>query len=232
MPVEWLLVAGALWLYIRRPGLRRRELHVQGPGPYRPVATLHRQVARLPAFAARRRVEPRLAHCLGRDEELAGGRLASQPMGHVHRVAHRAEPGHLRRGPDEPGEGHAGVDPDADREVSLGQDPARLLLDRHPAKSRLEAKPLGHLVVEAFRANYAERSPGYDDAAYSKQWWVLDTKTGLQQASGIYGQLIHIDPARRLVVVKLSSWPDPLSDALSGTTLRAIEAIGRALAGA
>ena len=86
--------------------------------------------------------------------------------------------------------------------------------------------------VDAFRANYAERFNGYDDAAYSKQWWVLDTKSGLHQARGIYGQLIHVEPARRLVVVKLSSWPDPVNDALSATTHHAIDAIGRELAGA
>lgn len=85
--------------------------------------------------------------------------------------------------------------------------------------------------VDAFRANYAERFTGYDHAAYSKQWWALDTKSGLHQARGIYGQLIHVEPARRLVVVKLSSWPDPMNDALRDTTLRAIDAIGRALAG-
>jgi CubicO group peptidase (beta-lactamase class C family) len=86
--------------------------------------------------------------------------------------------------------------------------------------------------VEAFRPNYAERFVAYPNAAYSKQWWVLDTKSGLHQARGIYGQLIHVDPARRLVVAKLSSWPNPVNDALSGTTLRAIDAIGRELAGA
>jgi CubicO group peptidase (beta-lactamase class C family) len=85
--------------------------------------------------------------------------------------------------------------------------------------------------VEAFRANYAERFAGYDNAAYGKQWWVLDTKSGLHQARGIYGQLIHVEPGRRMVVVKLSSWPDPVNDALSATTLRAIDAIGRALVG-
>jgi CubicO group peptidase (beta-lactamase class C family) len=85
--------------------------------------------------------------------------------------------------------------------------------------------------VAAFRANYAERFVDYDDAAYSKQWWVLDTKSGLHTARGIYGQLIHVEPARRLVVVKLSSWPDPISDPLSRTTQRAIDAIGRALVG-
>jgi CubicO group peptidase (beta-lactamase class C family) len=86
--------------------------------------------------------------------------------------------------------------------------------------------------IEAFRPHYAERFVAYDHAAYSRQWWVLDARSGLHQARGIYGQLIHVEPARRLVVVKLSSWPDPVNDALSGTTMRAIDAIGRALTGA
>jgi len=86
--------------------------------------------------------------------------------------------------------------------------------------------------VEAFRANYAERFADHDSAAYSKQWWVLDTKAGLHQARGIYGQLIHVEPRRRLVVAKLSSWPDPVNDTLDDLTYRAIDVIGRELAGA
>jgi CubicO group peptidase (beta-lactamase class C family) len=85
--------------------------------------------------------------------------------------------------------------------------------------------------VGAFKANYAERYDDYPDAAYSRQWWVFDTKRGMHEALGIYGQMIHVEPARRLVVVKLSSWPDPLNDTFGRTTRRAIDAIGRALAG-
>lgn len=86
--------------------------------------------------------------------------------------------------------------------------------------------------VEAFRPNYAERFDGFPHAAYSKQWWVRDIKTGSHYASGIYGQHIHVEPARRLLAVKLSSWPEPVNDAFSATTHRAIDAIGRELAGA
>lgn len=86
--------------------------------------------------------------------------------------------------------------------------------------------------VAAFGPENAERFAAFPNAAYGKQWWVMDTKNGLHHARGIYGQLIHVEPARRLVVVKLSSWPDPVNDALSGTTVRAIDAIGHALAGA
>lgn len=84
--------------------------------------------------------------------------------------------------------------------------------------------------VEAFRANPTERVERFPDAAYSRQWWVLDTKRGLHTASGIYGQLIYVEPARRLVAVKLSTWPDPINPALDDTTHRALDAIGRELA--
>lgn len=85
--------------------------------------------------------------------------------------------------------------------------------------------------IEAFKPNYVERFRHFPNAAYSRQWWVIDSTAGLITARGIYGQLIHVEPARRLVVVKLSSWPDPLSEDLSTTTYCAIEAIGRALNG-
>ncbi|HET6619123.1 MAG TPA: hypothetical protein VFG64_04230, partial [Dongiaceae bacterium] len=61
--------------------------------------------------------------------------------------------------------------------------------------------------------------------------WVLDIDKGISVARGIYGQLIHVDPMRRLVAVKLSSWPDPINDKLNATTHHAIDAVGRELAG-
>ena len=85
--------------------------------------------------------------------------------------------------------------------------------------------------IEAFKPNYVERYRRFPNAAYSRQWWVLDSVAGTHSARGIYGQLIHIEPRRRLVVAKLSSWPDPINDDLSATTYLAIDAIGQALAG-
>jgi CubicO group peptidase (beta-lactamase class C family) len=40
---------------------------------------------------------------------------------------------------------------------------------------------------------------------YGYQWWTVDD--GTFGARGIHGQTIHIDPARRLVIVVLSAWP-------------------------
>ncbi|MEO8564022.1 MAG: hypothetical protein ABI601_18220 [bacterium] len=40
---------------------------------------------------------------------------------------------------------------------------------------------------------------------YGYQWWTWNT--GGFAGIGIYGQLIHIDPARRLVIALNSAWP-------------------------
>ena len=80
--------------------------------------------------------------------------------------------------------------------------------------------------VAAFQANYAE-----PNAAYSKQWWVLDAIHGQHSAYGIYGQMVFVDPRRRLVAAKLSSWPNPINATLDDMTYRAVDAIGRELAG-
>ncbi|RYG50255.1 MAG: class C beta-lactamase-related serine hydrolase [Chitinophagaceae bacterium] len=45
--------------------------------------------------------------------------------------------------------------------------------------------------------------PGW---GYGFQWWTLND--GSFRALGIHGQMIHIDPARRLVVVINSAWPE------------------------
>jgi len=82
---------------------------------------------------------------------------------------------------------------------------------------------------EAFAPLYAERFAAFPESAYSRQWWVFDRKAGRHAALGIFGQMILIDPSRELAAVKLSSWPDPLNDAMRVSTVRAIDAIILAL---
>lgn len=48
------------------------------------------------------------------------------------------------------------------------------------------------------------------DRGYGAQWWTRADGTQFE-ASGIFGQMIHIDPARNLVVVFLSAWPEATS---------------------
>ena len=53
-----------------------------------------------------------------------------------------------------------------------------------------------------------------NDRGYGRQWWTR--ADGAQfEASGIFGQMIHVDPERRLVVVFLSAWPSATSRELS-----------------
>lgn len=46
---------------------------------------------------------------------------------------------------------------------------------------------------------------GLPGRGYGFQWWTTDA--GPFSASGIFGQRIHVDPQRKLVVVILSAWP-------------------------
>jgi CubicO group peptidase (beta-lactamase class C family) len=48
---------------------------------------------------------------------------------------------------------------------------------------------------------------------YGYQWWI--NADGTFQAQGIFGQLIHIDPKRRAVIVMSSAWPRATGSELS-----------------
>ncbi len=54
---------------------------------------------------------------------------------------------------------------------------------------------------------------GRPGAGYGYQWWTRDD--GVFNALGIHGQTIHIDRARRLVIVLNSAWPRATGDDLS-----------------
>jgi CubicO group peptidase (beta-lactamase class C family) len=52
--------------------------------------------------------------------------------------------------------------------------------------------------------------PVWGSLGYGYQWWTY--ADGTFQALGIHGQMIHIDPARSLVVVINSAWPEAEND--------------------
>jgi CubicO group peptidase (beta-lactamase class C family) len=64
---------------------------------------------------------------------------------------------------------------------------------------------------------------------YRNQFWIEDSKTRNVMARGVFGQLIYIDFAHKMVVVKLSSWPEFVNPARTRATLDAVRAIGAAL---
>lgn len=78
----------------------------------------------------------------------------------------------------------------------------------------------------AFGAPYTAVTP---NGSYRNQFWIEDRATGAIMARGVFGQLIHINPAAETVVAKLSSLPDFINPTALADTLAAIHAIGRAL---
>ena len=79
---------------------------------------------------------------------------------------------------------------------------------------------------ELFGKPYTAVLPG---GAYRNQFWIEDAKGRNLMARGVFGQLIYVDFQRRMVVVKLSSWPDFQNVALERAALEAIHAIEKAL---
>jgi CubicO group peptidase (beta-lactamase class C family) len=61
-----------------------------------------------------------------------------------------------------------------------------------------------------FDAATQTQVPLWPGGGYGYQWWIFNGNTF--EALGIHGQVIHIDPARRLVVVINSAWPEPESN--------------------
>ncbi|MBL4834389.1 MAG: serine hydrolase [Pseudomonas sp.] len=57
---------------------------------------------------------------------------------------------------------------------------------------------------EAFKASGRDYQPGY---SYRNQWWISHNRDGAFEALGVHGQMIHVNPAAGLVVVRLSSHP-------------------------
>ena len=66
---------------------------------------------------------------------------------------------------------------------------------------------------------------GEPGRGYGYQWWTYDD--GSYAAIGIFGQLIHVDPARDLVIVQLANWPAALSDKLIMARQAFVEAVRR-----
>jgi CubicO group peptidase (beta-lactamase class C family) len=62
-------------------------------------------------------------------------------------------------------------------------------------------------------ASYLKPNPGSSDGGfgYAYQWWIPPGDEGVYMAQGIYGQCIYVNPARNVVIVQTSAWPEPVS---------------------
>lgn len=78
---------------------------------------------------------------------------------------------------------------------------------------------------ELFGKPYTAVLPG---GAYRNQFWIEDAKGRNLMARGVFGQLIYVDFQRRMVVVKLSSWPEFVNPAWTRATLEMVRVVGRA----
>ena len=67
---------------------------------------------------------------------------------------------------------------------------------------------------------------GDPDYSYGYQWWV--ERNGSYDALGIFGQMIHVDPKHRLVIVTLSNWPKAEGDDLSAKRAALVKRITEA----
>lgn len=65
------------------------------------------------------------------------------------------------------------------------------------------------------------------ERGYGYQWWT-DTG-GSYSAVGIFGQMVHVDPARELVIVQLAAWPHATSRELVEARRGLLEAVKHAV---
>ena len=52
---------------------------------------------------------------------------------------------------------------------------------------------------------------GYNAIGYGYQWWVPEGEQGEFMAIGVYGQFIYVNPANRVIIVKVDADPDFMS---------------------
>lgn len=76
------------------------------------------------------------------------------------------------------------------------------------------------------QATSKQAAIGDPNFGYGYQWWT--EVDGSYDAFGIFGQLIHIDPKHRLVIVTLSNWPKPTGDDLSAKRAALVKRITQA----
>ena len=76
------------------------------------------------------------------------------------------------------------------------------------------------------KGNYQHKLP---DGRYRNQWYQMGDADDCLHARGIHGQLLYINPAREVVIARVSSQPDPLDDVMTSDMIRAFHGIARLL---
>jgi CubicO group peptidase (beta-lactamase class C family) len=91
---------------------------------------------------------------------------------------------------------------------------------------RIDGKPM---LAEAWLQGAVRRQTGVDepDRGYGYLWWT--DADGSYAAIGIFGQLVYVDPARKLVIAQVAAWPHATSDALMAARRTFVAAIKQAV---
>lgn len=91
---------------------------------------------------------------------------------------------------------------------------------------RIDGKPV---IASAWLQGAVRRQTGVDepDRGYGYLWWT-DTD-GSYAAIGIFGQMVYVDPARKLVIAQVAAWPQATSKALVEARRGFVAAIKRAV---
>lgn len=76
-------------------------------------------------------------------------------------------------------------------------------------------------------ATRKQADTGLSEGGYGYQWWPAED--GSFQARGIFGQLLHIDPARKLVVAISAAWPEARAPARRAAQAALIDSIAAVL---
>ncbi len=69
----------------------------------------------------------------------------------------------------------------------------------------------------------------FPGGSYRSHWYVTGNQHGAYFSTGMYGQHLWIDPKAKVVIVKLSSAPQPFDEKMALNTFRGFEAIADAL---
>ena len=67
--------------------------------------------------------------------------------------------------------------------------------------------------------------PTIPNGSYTSQWWIFHNDNGAFAARGVHGQTIYVDPTAKMVLVRLSSFPQAQNGFIDPTSLPAYQAV-------
>ena len=103
-----------------------------------------------------------------------------------------------------------------------GRAPGGRVVSEAWARSVLAGGSRNAMTDGAFRA-------AFPNGSYTRQWWCTGNERGNVTGIGIHGQHLWLDPPSDSVIVKLSSWPDPVDPEATARQTELLLDVSRAL---